>query len=300
MKSNRSIARLSAFASAISSGNSFGNAILSVAIACAALYAPASAAAIASADVKTEAIAYKQDTAALEGLLAYDAALTPKGRQPGIVLVPDWMGMTDVAKQYAEKVAKLGYVVFVADIYGKANRPKDMKEASALSDIYKKDRALMQARARAAYDQLRKSPRVDVSRIAAMGYCFGGGVALELARSGADLDGTLSFHGNLDTPHPGQAKQIKGQVLVLHGADDPFVPQDQIKGFMDEMRAGGVDWHLIQYGGAVHGFTNPTAGGDNSKGFAYNAKADKRSFQAMADFYQEIFAAAAPATKTPK
>jgi dienelactone hydrolase len=157
----------------------------------------------------------------------------------------------------------------------------------------------MQARARAAYDQLRKSSRVDTSRIAAMGYCFGGGVALELARSGADLDGTVSFHGNLDTPHPEQSRQIKGQVLVQHGADDPFVPQDQVKGFMDEMRAAGVDWHLIQYGSAVHGFTNPNAGSDNSKGMAYNPKADKRSFQAMADFYQEIFAAT-PAAKAPK
>ncbi|MEO7959761.1 MAG: dienelactone hydrolase family protein [Fibrobacteria bacterium] len=282
MKSNRSIARSTVFARVPSIGSAFWLIAIASAAHC------ASATATAAADLKTEAVAYKQDTAALEGLLAYDAALT--GRRPGIVLVPDWMGVTDLAKKYAEKVAKLGYVVLVADIYGKAQRPKDMKEASALSGFYKNDRALMQARARAAYDQLRKSPRVDISRIAAMGYCFGGGVALELARSGAGLEGTVSFHGNLDTPHPEQAKQIKGQVLVQHGADDPFVPQDQVKGFMDEMRAAGVDWHLIQYGGAVHGFTNPNAGGDNSKGMAYNAKADKRSFQAMADFYQEIFA----------
>jgi dienelactone hydrolase len=241
------------------------------------------------APLKTEAVAYKQDTASLEGLLVYDRGL--KGRQPGIVLVPDWMGVSDVARQYAEKAARLGYVVFVADIYGKSVRPKDAKEASAASDFYKKDRALMQARARAAYDQLLKTARVDTSRIAAMGYCFGGGVALELARSGAPLSGTISFHGNLDTPHPEQAKNIKGRILVQHGADDPFVPPEQVKAFKDEMRSAATDWQLIEYGGSVHGFTNPTVGSDNSKGVAYNPKADKRSFQAMADFYQDIFAA---------
>jgi dienelactone hydrolase len=245
------------------------------------------AAAWAGAAVKTETVAYKQDTASLEGLLVYDAAM--KGKQPGIVLGPDWMGVSDLAKQYAEKVAHLGYVVFVADIYGKIVRPKDMKEASAQSSLYKNDRALMQARARAAYDQLRKSARVDTSRLAAMGYCFGGGVVLELARSGAPLNGIVTFPGNLDTPHPEQAKNIKGAVLVNHGADDAFVTPDQVKAFEDEMRAANVDWRLILYSGAVHGFTNPNAGSDNSKGMAYNPKADKRSWQAMTDFYQEIF-----------
>jgi dienelactone hydrolase len=253
---------------------------------------PASAKTAPVRNIKAEPVSYKQDTTALEGLLVYDASA--KGKQPGIVLGPDWMGVTDVAKQYAEKAAKLGYVVLVADIYGKNVRPKDMQEAGAVSDIYKKDRNLMQARARAAYDQLRASARVDTSRLAAMGYCFGGGVALELARSGADLNGVVTFHGNLDTPHPEQAKSIKGPVLVNHGADDPFVPADQVKAFEAEMRAGGVDWRLIQYGGAVHGFTNPYGGNDNSKGFAYNAKADNRSWQATVDFFGEIFSKPAP------
>lgn len=242
-----------------------------------------------AAAVKSEPVAYKQDTTALEGLLVYDPA--GKGKSPGIVLVPDWMGMTDLARQYGERVAKLGYVVLVADIYGKNVRPKDMKEASAQSGLYKNDRPLMQARAKAALDQLLKSPRVDPARTAAMGFCFGGGVALELARSGADLDGVVSFHGNLDTPHPEQAKNIKAKVLVLHGADDPFVTQDQVKAFMDEMRAAKTDWNLVQYGNAVHGFTNPNAGNDNSKGMAYNAEASDRAFLSMQDFYKEIFAA---------
>ena len=246
------------------------------------------AAAPAEAAVKSEPIAYKQDTTALEGLLVYDAA--GKGKLPGIVLVPDWMGMTDLARQYGERVAKMGYVVLVADIYGKSIRPKDMQEASAQSGLYKNDRPLMQARAKAALDQLLKSPRVNAAKTAAMGFCFGGGVALELARSGADLDGVVSFHGNLDTPRPEDAKNIKAKVLVLHGADDPFVTQDQVKAFQDEMRAAKVDWSLTQYGNAVHGFTNPGAGNDNSKGMAYNPEAANRAFRSMQDFYQELFA----------
>lgn len=261
----------------------FAQAALSLGILASMLAAPAAAA------VKSEPVAYKQDTASLEGLMVYDASA--KGKLPGIVLVPDWMGMTDLARQYGEKVAKMGYVVLVADIFGKNVRPKDMKEASAQAGLYRNDRPLMQARAKAALDQLLKSPRVDGSKIAAMGFCFGGGVALELARSGANLNAVASFHGNLDTPHPEMAKNIKAKVLVLHGADDPFVTQDQVKAFQDEMRAAKVDWELVQYGNAVHGFTNPNAGSDNSKGMAYNPEAANRAFRAMQDFYQEVFAA---------
>ncbi len=240
------------------------------------------------AALKTETVDYKQDTTSLQGLMVYDASL--KGKRPGILLASDWMGVTEQSKAYAEKTAKLGYVVFVADIYGKGVHPKDMKEAGALAGIYKNNRALMQARAKAGLDQLLKSPDVDPSRVAAQGYCFGGGVALELARSGANLAGVVSFHGNLDTPHPEQAKNIHGKVLVLHGGDDPYVNQDQVKAFMEEMRTAGIDWRLTQFGGAVHAFTNPGAGSDNSKGVAYNAKADARSWQEATDFYNEIFA----------
>ena len=243
------------------------------------------------AAIKIETVAYKQDTASLEGLLVYDAAA--KGKKPGILLAPDWMGISDVARQQAEKTAKLGYVVFVADIYGKNIRPKDAKEAGTQAGIYKKDRALMRARAHAALEQLLKSPLVDTSKILAMGYCFGGGVALELARSGADLDGVATFHGSLDTPHPEDAKKIKGKVLVMHGADDPYVTPEDVHAFMKEMKDGGVDWTFIYYSGAVHAFTIPTAGNDNSKGAAYNEKADRRSWIAFQDFLKDVFPAPA-------
>ena len=241
------------------------------------------------AAVQSKTVEYRQDTTALEGVLVSDASA--KGKRPGILLVGDWMGVSDFARKQAEKVAQLGYVVLVADIYGKGVRPKDQKEAGTQAGIYRANRELMRARARAGLEQLLKSPGVDAGRTAAMGYCFGGGVVLELARSGADLDGVASFHGNLDTPHPEDARNIKGQVAVFHGADDPNVPAEQVAAFADEMRKAGVDWRLTKYGGAVHSFTNPQAGNDPSKGNAYNAKADRRSWEAMKDFYQEIFSA---------
>jgi dienelactone hydrolase len=151
------------------------------------------------------------------------------------------------------------------------------------------DRSLLRARANAGLDVLRKNPMVDPKRIVAIGYCFGGTAVLELARSGADLAGVVSFHGGLATPSPDDAKNIKGKVLVLTGADDPAVKPEQVIAFEDEMSRASVDWHLVSYGNAVHGFTNPANGTDNAKGAAYNEKADKRSWRAMKDFFEEIF-----------
>jgi dienelactone hydrolase len=139
----------------------------------------------------------------------------------------------------------------------------------------------MRSRANAGLEVLRNHPLADVNRIAAIGYCFGGTVVLEMARSGAELAGVVSFHGGLSTPNPSDAKNIKGKVLVLHGADDPAVPPDQVIAFQDELRKAGVDWQMVSYGGAVHSFTNPEAGNDPSRGAAYNEKADKRSWEAM-------------------
>ena len=137
-------------------------------------------------------------------------------------------------------------------------------------------------------DVLRGDPLCDPNRIAVIGYCFGGTVALEVARSGADVAGVVSFHGGLDTPHPADAKNIRCKVLVLHGGDDPHVPRKDVDAFWDEMQAAGVDWQLVVYGGAVHAFTNPAVGNDKSKGVAYNAEADRRSWEAMKAFFDEV------------
>jgi len=239
------------------------------------------------ASVKTKIIEYKQGDTILEGYVAWDDAKTAK--RPGVLIVHEWNGINEHMKQRAEMLAKLGYVAFVADIYGKGIRPAAPPEAAKIADIYKNDRTLMRARARAGLDELKKQRHVDLHRIAAIGYCFGGTTVLELARDGADIRGVVSFHGGLSTPTPQDAKNITAKVLALHGADDPFVKADEVAAFQDEMRKGGVDWQFVSYGNAVHGFTNKAAGTDNSKGAAYNEKADQRSWAAMKAFFAEIF-----------
>jgi len=242
----------------------------------------------AAAKVKTEIVEYKQGDIVLQGYLSYDESLT--GKRPGVLVIHDWMGVSDDTKMRAEMLAGLGYVALAADIYGKGVRPKDSQEAQAVAGKFSQDRALLRARAKSGLDYLAARPEVDPGRIGAMGYCFGGRAALELARSGAPLKGVVSFHGALSTPTPEDAKNIKGKVLVLHGADDPYVKQADVTAFMDEMRKGGVDWEVVQYSGAVHAFTIKAAGTDNSKGAAYNPQADKRSWEAMKDFWNEVFA----------
>jgi dienelactone hydrolase len=241
----------------------------------------------ASAAIQTQEIDYKHGDTALQGYLAYDDALT--GKRPGVLVIHEWTGHNPYSRKRAEQLAALGYVAFALDMYGKGVLAKDAKEAAQKSDVFKKDRSLMRARAAAGLDVLRKQERVDPKKVAAIGYCFGGTTALELARGGADLAGVVSFHGALDTPNPADAKNIKGKVLALHGADDPFVPLDQVNAFEKEMRDANVDWQLVKYGGAVHSFTNPGAGDNVKQGAAYNKAADERSWQAMKDFFNELF-----------
>jgi dienelactone hydrolase len=241
----------------------------------------------ASAGLHKEVLEYKHGDVTLEGYLAYDDSI--KGTRPGILVIHDWMGIGPYVKTRADQLAGLGYVAFAIDMYGKGIRPKNTEEASAQASIYRQDRQLMRSRAKAGLDVLMKQPLVDTKQIAVIGYCFGGGTALELARSGVDIAGVVSFHGNLDTPHPEDAKNIKAKVLVLHGANDPFVPQKDVDAFWDEMRQTTVDWQMVIYGGAVHGFTNSASGNNTSTGLAYNEKADQRSWQAMRMFFGEIF-----------
>ncbi len=243
---------------------------------------------LVQAAIETKIVEYRQGDARLVGYLAYPK--DAKGPLPGVLVVHEWMGLNDYAKRRADQLAELGYVAFAADIYGDGKIAADTKEAGALAGLYKKDRALLRARAAAGLATLKAQPGVAGDKVAAIGYCFGGGAVLELARGGAEVAGVVSFHGNLDTPMPQDAKNIRAKVLALHGADDPYVPDEQVAAFEQEMRAAKVDWQLIAYGGAVHGFTNPANGGDNSKGAAYNAAADARSWAAMRQFFTELFA----------
>ncbi|MDA8430672.1 MAG: dienelactone hydrolase family protein [Geobacteraceae bacterium] len=241
----------------------------------------------AEAAIKTRTIEYKQGGTVLEGFLAWNDATNAK--RPGILVIHEWTGINANIKKHTEMLARLGYVAFAADIYGKGIRPAAPADAARIAAIYKNDRSLMRARARAGLAELKKQKLVDPRRLAAIGFCFGGTAALELARSGADLKGVVSFHGGLSTPTPQDARNIKGKVLALQGADDPFVKADEVAAFEDEMRKGGVDWQLNIYSNAVHGFTNPSNGSDNSKGAAYNKQADQRSWEAMKAFFAEIF-----------
>jgi len=239
------------------------------------------------AAVQTKVVEYKQGDQVLEGYLAWDDTAT--GPRPGVLVVHEWTGLGDYAKMRAKKLAELGYIAFAADIYGQGIRPATPQEAGAVAGIYKNNPKLMRQRVRAGLDVLLGDPLCDRKRVAAIGYCFGGTCVLELARSGAKVAGVVSFHGGLATASPADAKNIRGKVLVLHGGDDPHVPPKEVQAFEDEMRAAGVDWQVVVYGGAVHAFTNPAAGNDKSRGAAYNAAADRRSWEAMKAFFAEIF-----------
>ncbi|MBD2576889.1 dienelactone hydrolase family protein [Oscillatoria sp. FACHB-1406] len=238
-------------------------------------------------NIHTETVEYRQGNTILEGYLAYNHKLDKPS--PGVMIVHAWKGLGEYEKRRARQLAEMGYVAFAADIYGKGIRPQSNEEAGKQAGIYRSNRPLLRDRANAGLQVLQQHPLVEDDKITAIGYCFGGGTVLELARSGAPVAGVVSFHGNLDTPNPADAKNIQGKVLVLHGANDPLVPPAQVQAFVQEMRDAEVDWHMTMYGNAVHSFTEPEAGDDPSKGTAYNAKADRRSWQAMQDFFKEIF-----------
>ena len=236
--------------------------------------------------IKTQLVEYKDGETVMEGYLAYDESI--KGNRPAVLVVHEWMGITDYIKQRCVQLAKMGYIAFAPDIYGKGNRPTNPQEAGAQAKKYKTDRKLMRQRVNAGLTCLQKQQNVDINKIAAIGYCFGGTAALELARSGANIAGVVSFHGGLDNPSPQDAKNIKAKVLICHGALDPNVPQEQVNAFLKEMNDAKTDYQFIAYSGAVHAFTNPNAGNDITKGAAYNEVADKRSWEAMKQFFNEV------------
>ncbi len=238
------------------------------------------------AEVVTTPVEYTTGGVTCEGLHVVDSAKT--GKLPSVLIIHQWTGVSENEKMRAKMLADLGYNVFVADIYGKGIRPQP-PEAGKEAGKYKTDRKLYRERLLAGLEQLRKTPQADAAQIAAIGYCFGGTGVVELARSGAVVKGVVSFHGGLDSPAPTDGKNIKGKVLALHGADDPFVPAKDLAAFEQEMKDAGVDYKLVQYPGAVHAFTQKAAGNDNSKGAAYNEAADKASWEEMKAFFDRLF-----------
>src|SRR5467141_1853541 len=231
----------------------------------------------------TQTVTYRDGDTELTGHCAWDAERADK--RPGILVVHGGAGLDSHAKGRAKRLAELGFVVFACDMYGNGvagNRERVMARIAELRD----DTAKLCQRACAGIDVLVSHPQVD-GRTAAVGYCFGGMVALELARSGADIAGAVSVHGSLSTPRPAQAGAVKAKILVCHGALDPHVPMTQVNAFVQEMNEAGADWQLTVYGGAMHGFTHET--GPAVPGVAYHALADARSATAMQNFFSGLF-----------
>jgi dienelactone hydrolase len=245
----------------------------------------------AHAAMVTKNLDYDVGGKKMQSVLVYDDAV--KTARPGIVMTPDWLGINADNVALAKQIAGRDYVILVADVYGVDSRPKNPQEAGAATENMYAHRGDLRARINAALAQLKaqgtKAP-LDGAHWGAIGFCFGGATTLDLARSGADVQGVVSFHGNLATDDPTLAKNIKAKVLVLHGADDKFESPEQIAGFQQEMRDANVDWQFLSYGGAVHCFAIPSADG-KIPGCKYDARTAKRAFAQMKEFFAEVFAA---------
>jgi dienelactone hydrolase len=236
-------------------------------------------AATARAEIKTQWIDYKDGDTALQGYLAYDDGVA--GKRPGVLLLHRRDGMSELTLQNAQMYARQGYVVFAADIFGKDVRPKTVPEQEAQSKLYSDNRPLMRARALAGLDVLRANPMVDASKIAIVGYCFGGEVAIELAETGAPILGAVTIHGSFRGFPADAAKNIHGRVLILHGADDPVAPIPEVVGLIGQLRAANVAWELNLYSGTAHGFSTPKN--------AAEERANAESKSATARFFRQVF-----------
>lgn len=246
----------------------------------ASLVAFSALAAIGSTAIVTKKIEYKQGDTVLEGFLAYDDSKS--GPRPGVMIIHDWNGLDGYEETRARMLAELGYVAFAADIYGKNSRPKTQQENGQQAGKYRSDPPLFRARLQAGLDELKKQSQCDAKKTAAIGYCFGGGGVLELARGGADVSGVVSFHGSYGTATPAQVGGVKAKVMVVHAAQDPSTNREGFDKFLDEMRDAKVDYQMVLFNLNVHPFT--VIGGPS-----YNADADRRSWIAMKNFFQEIF-----------
>ncbi len=241
-------------------------------------------------DIRTEELSYQVGDTKLKGSLSWDANI--KGPRPGILVVHEWWGLNDYVRKRARMLAESGYTALALDMYGDGKEAKHPDDAMKFMQAAISDRDVAKQRFLAAYDLLAAQPSTSPTQISAIGYCFGGGVVLEMARQGVDLDGVVSFHGSLGTPSPAKKGQVKGKVLVLHGADDGLVPPEQVAAFKKEMDAAEVDYEFIAYPGAKHAFTNPAAT-DNGKKFgmplAYNADADAKSWAEMSALLEDLY-----------
>jgi dienelactone hydrolase len=257
-------------------------------IARALLAASALAAGSAAAEVKTREVTYTQDKTTLQGFFAWDDAA--KGKRPGVLVVHEWWGHNQHARNQAIRLAKAGYVGFALDLYGKGKLAEHPKDAQAMSTALQKDPALVKARFEAALAELKKDPNVDPKKIGVVGYCMGGSVALQMAREGEDVQAIATFHAGLSAPEKPAAKgAVKPRILVNTGAADSFVPPAAVDAFKKEMQAAGARAEVISYPNAKHGFTNPDAGKHGMDALAYDAAADQASWEASMKMFKEAF-----------
>jgi dienelactone hydrolase len=264
-------------------------------------------AATARAELKTQEVEYKQGTTPLKGFIAWDDAI--KGKRPGVIVVHEWWGLNDHAREQAKRLAKAGYVGFAIDMYGNGKVATHPDDAKAFVAEATSNPAVSKARFDAALALFKKRPEVNPKQIGAVGYCFGGSVVLNVARAGEPLAFVATFHGALATKTPAKKGAIKERLLIMTGADDPMVDKAQVEAFKSEMTAAGAKYEVIEYPGAKHAFTNPDADKVGMPGIAYNAKADQESFAALLKLMGELFGPpktaaadtkpAAPAAATP-
>lgn len=239
-------------------------------------------------------VQYQSDTTTLNGYLVYDDRT--QGKRPGVLVVHEWWGHNEYARVRARMLAKLGYVALAVDMYGDGKQALHPDDAKKFSSELKKNWKQASARFLAARDELTSHPLVDADHIAAIGYCLGGGVVLQMARDGMDLDAVVSFHGSLATTNPAKPGSVKAKILVAYGRADPFVTDDQVAAFISEMEQAGADFKVIAYEGAMHSFTNPDAdrlGAKFNMPLKYDRLADDASWAAMRSLFDEVFQAGA-------
>jgi dienelactone hydrolase len=245
---------------------------------------------VTHAEIITKDIDYKQGDTTMKGMIAYDASI--KGKRPGVLLVHEWWGHNEHVRNKAMMMAEAGYVAFAVDMYGDRKTADHPTDAGKFSKEVGGNMPLAKARFTAAMDTLKAQENVESDKIAAIGYCFGGGIVLNMARLGVDLKGVSSFHGSVATKSPAKKGDIKAAIMVFNGADDPLVTSEQIDAFKVEMKNAGADYEFINYPGATHGFTNPAADANGKKfnlPLAYDADADKDSWQRNLEFFKQIF-----------